>query len=209
MRHAYRPPGLFATKMTAAGHKVECVACDDELVCADLDGTNRAIQDSVELLYVMTHGEFGQTGFEVLLNQNSWRPGDKPGIGHATLVVAVFDTCHLIDTNSIANWRSVWAKANIGLNVRLLLGFDGPAAINRGSTLRGKAFAENLINGKCFADAWLQAVSSTTHWAGNRAVAIAMGDSKADALNVLNTATLARLPAPRASGSNIEFEERY
>jgi hypothetical protein len=209
MQHAYRPPGLFATKMPAAGHKVDCVACDDELVRADLDGTARTIQDSVDLLYVMTHGEFGKNGFEVLLYQGSWRPGDKPGIGHKNLVAAVFDTCHLIDTSTITNWRSVWASANIGVNLRILLGFDGPAAINRGSTLRGKAFAENLINGKCFADAWLQAVSATTHWTGNKAVAIALGDSKADAINVLNNAKLASLPGPRVSTSSVVFEELY
>ena len=114
MRHAYRPPSLFATKMTAAAYKVECLACDDELLRSDLDGTNRAVQDSVELLYVMSHGEFGQNGFEVLLNRGNWRPGDKPGFGHKNLVVAVFDTCHLIDTNTISNWRAVWGNANIG-----------------------------------------------------------------------------------------------
>ncbi len=200
MRNAYRAPSLFTSKMRANKHIVEFLVCDEELGLSDLDGTSRTLQDDVEILYIMTHGVYGANGYEALLNdlkKGNWLPS-VTGIGQSKLVVAVFDTCNLIDPT--AAWQSAWAT-NLGTSLRLLLGFEGLAAIDRGEALRGGAFAEALINGKTFADAWIQAVHSTTGSQYSKAVAIGIGDSPSDALNILNTACLSGMPAARAGGA--------
>ncbi|KAB2856046.1 MAG: hypothetical protein F9K43_27475 [Bauldia sp.] len=208
LRDAYRPPSLFASRMRDAAHEVEYLVCDDLLATSDLDGISRTLQDDVDLLYIMTHGVFAASGYDVYLHAANWQPA-ATGIGHARLTVAVFDTCKLIDTASVANWRAVWAAAGLGAHLRLLLGFDGSAVIDRASAERGKAFAENLIKGSTFADAWLTAVKATcSHSQYRKAVAIGIGDSSADALAALNTASLASMPSARGAGAPV-FEERY
>jgi len=208
LEDAYRPPGLFASEMVDGGHRVEFVTCDEEAHPSDFDGTHRTLQDTVHLLYVMTHGRYKATGYEVLLHTTDWAPGStKAGLGQNKLVVAVFDTCELIDGNQ--NWRAGWSGANLGTNLRLLLGFDGPAAIDRPHAMRGKAFAENLIRGKTFAEAWIQAVHSTaTAKKSTKAVAIGIGYDLADAQNVLSIARLNSMPGPRRVGQ-IAFQEKY
>ena len=207
LSHAYRAPGLFATKMQAAGHGIEFVVCDEPLEVADFDGTRRRLQDNIDLLYLLSHGAFSATGFDALLHMADWSPG-ATGIGQARLSCVVFDTCELINTAAIANWQAVWGKANLGTNLRLLLGFDGTAALDRKSAERGKAFAENLLAGSTFADAWITAVSRHVRSKYRRAVAIGIGDTVADAQAVLNTASLASIPATRA-GAALNFKERY
>ena len=68
----------------------------------------------------------------------------------------------------------MWGGATLGTSLRLLLGFDGPANIDPDMAKRGKAFAENLIQQKTFADAWIQAVNSTSQ--SNKPVAIGIGN---------------------------------
>jgi hypothetical protein len=207
LRDAYRPPSLFASKMRDAGHSVEFLVCDDILQLADLDGTTRTLQDSVDVLYVMTHGTFSGTGYDVYLHAANWLPGTT-GIGNANLTVAIFDTCELIDSASIAQWQTTWGNAGLGVNLRLLLGFDGSAVIDRGSAARGKAFADNLLGGSTFADAWIKAVHSTTTSQYRRAVAIGVGDTPADAQSVLTTAGIASMPAKRGTGVP-SFQAKY
>jgi hypothetical protein len=193
--------------MRDAGHEIQFLICDDLLQLADLDGTSRRLQNDVQLLYVMTHGEFKNTGYEVCLHSADWVPGTT-GIGQNNLAVAVFDTCGLIDKSSIPNWQAVWRTANVGPTVRLLLGFDGPVLIDRASGLRGKAFAENLLSGNTFADAWIGAVHSTVPSSSGKAVAIGIGDHAAGAQNILDTASISFMPSPRGTGVP-SFKERY
>src|SRR5436309_482398 len=117
LEHAYRPPTLFASKMRDGGHEVQFLLCDEILHISDLDGTSRTLQDGVQVLYVMTHGEFLMTGYEVGLHQTNWKPGTT-GIGQNNLTVAIFDTCELIDTAKISNWQSVWGTSILGPNLR-------------------------------------------------------------------------------------------
>lgn len=191
--------------MRDGGHNVLSLACDEELRLSDLDGSNRTIQEDVDILFITSHGEFLPGGYHALLHQANWLPSIT-GIGQAKLAVAVFDTCFLIDGSR--NWRAQWTTANLGPSLRLLLGFDGLAAIDRPSALRGRAFAENLLHGKPFAESWIQAVHSTTTSQYSRAVAIAIGDTQMDAQNVLNTASLSSMPGSRKSGQ-VFFEEKY
>jgi hypothetical protein len=203
---AYRPPSFFLSMMRAAGHHLEFEHCDEHIPSSRLYPALGTIplQDRVHLLYVMTHGKFSSSGYEACLYTSNWVIGNA-ALGNAKLVVAVFDTCELIKGS---NWASQWQLANLGTHIRLLLGADGSLAIDRGSALRGRAFAENLLHGKTFADAWIQAVHHTTNSQYKKAVAIGIGDSVADAENVLDTASLTSLPPPR-SGTQPYFRERY
>jgi hypothetical protein len=194
--------------MRDAGHEVEFLVCDEMLDLADLNGTKRSLQDKAQILYLMTHGHFIGSGYDVYLHSTNWSPG-VTGIGHSKLAVAIFDTCELIDTQSPVNWQSVWSRASLGVQLRLLLGFDGPAVIDQASALRADAFAENLVNGSTFADSWITAVAKTCgHSQYRKAVAIGIGDTMADAQAVLNSASLASMPSARQGGS-VCFKERY
>jgi hypothetical protein len=207
LRDAYRAPGLFATKMQAAAHGVEFVVCDEPLEVADFDGTRRRLQDNVDLLYLLSHGSFSAVGYDALLHSADWAPR-ATGIGQARLSVVVFDTCELIKTAAIPNWQAVWGAANLGTSLRLLLGFDGTAALDRKSAERGQAFAENLLAGSTFADAWITAVRRHVRSQYRRAVAIGVGDTIPDAQAALNTASLSAMPAAR-TGTALNFKERY
>jgi Family of unknown function (DUF6345) len=190
--------------MREAGHDVEFLFCDEELALSSLDGTKRFLQDGVDILYVMTHGNFGTQGYAVELNASQWLPA-VTGIGTGTgsrLSVAIFDTCHLI--NSSQNWESEWTKHRaLGNSLRLILGFEGTVAIDQGSALRGKAFADELLSGKTFVDAWLVATDATIKYDPQykMAVAIGIGDTAQDASAIITTASLAHMPAAR-SGQN-------
>jgi Family of unknown function (DUF6345) len=193
LKHAYRGPTLFIARMRDAGYPVEFLSCDEELTLNDFNGATRRLQESADIFYLTTHGVYA-AGYSALLHKNDWRP-NASDIGRAKPVVAVFDTCFLID--STTTWEPHWA-VNLGPSLRLLLGFDNLAAIDRGSALRGRAFAENLLAGDTFADAWLKAVRSTTV-RYNKAIAIAIGDDVADARSVLSSAKLTHMPGPRTS----------
>jgi hypothetical protein len=208
VEEAYRPPSLFARVMQKQNHTIKLFCCDEQLEVTDLNGTTARLHDDVEILYVTTHGLFGQYGHEILLNANNWLVN---GLGQNNLSVAIFDTCSLIEQNQA--WKTAWTKAKPGNKLRLLLGFDGPAGIDRGLALRGKAFAENLTGGDTFADAWIKAVGATSvrpFWSriNMKAVAIGIGDSANEATKALNTMTLANMLGAR-SGQAIEFVERY
>jgi hypothetical protein len=102
------------------------------------------------------------------------------------------------------NWQAIWGAANPSPTLRLMLGFDNLAGADRGTALRGKAFAENLLKGQTFVDAWFAAVTATTP-VYNKAVAIGIGETPVDAMSVLQTASLAAMPGPR-TGSQVHFE---
>jgi len=203
--YAYRPPSLFASQMRAAGHEVHALICDEDLVASKLDGNPDRLQDGLEIFYVMTHGNFDRQGYQVELNSTQWRP---PISGLATLVsstlsIAIFDTCHLID--STQNWQALWGK-NLGKSLRLILGFEGTVAIDQGAALRGGAFAKELLAGKSFADAWLLAADASIDYDPEYklAVAIGIGDSAQDAQAILASASLASMP-PARQGPTAHF----
>jgi hypothetical protein len=190
--------------MRRAGHDVEVLSCDDLLEVKDVGKDAQA----VDIFYIMAHGTFDQAGYSVLLHAADWQPA-VAGLGGAPrLTVAIFDTCKLLDSARVPNWRAVWAVAGIGPHLRLLLGFDGPAVIDRESALRGLAFAEDILAGVPFARAWVGAVAKTCgHSQYRRAVAIGIGNSPADAQVILDTASLANMPGPRGPG--LHMEARY
>jgi hypothetical protein len=194
LRHAYRAPSTFVSKMREAQHEVRTLFCDEDLTLNEFQSVR--IHETADIFYLTTHGIFSAGGYRACLHATDWAP-QATGIGGQQTVVAVFDTCFLID--STANWSGIWAKATFGPALRLMLGFDNLAGLDRGNALRGRAFAENLLNGHTFVDAWFQAVKNTTP-VYNKAIAIALGDNQADAVNILNTASLAAMPGPRSPG---------
>src|SRR4029077_1854112 len=196
---AYRPPALFASAMRQAGHRIEFLYCDEEFQLKNLDGSARRLQDSVDILYVMTHGEFTANSYRVVLNKEHWLPS-VTGIGDQRLSVVIFDTCYLIDPAQ--DWSKAW-QAKIGPNLRLIHGFEGPAAIDNGTALRGSAFATGLVGGKTFADAWKDAVHSmvATRSQYSKGITIGIGDDEQDADDVLKTATLGNMKGPRSSAT--------
>lgn len=202
LRHAYRGPAHFAGEMMVTGHDLAFTSCDEVWEVDDFNGVRATRHDDVDLLYVATHGVQKGTGYEALLQLNDWQPG-ATGLGGSRLSVVVFETCYLLDRGSYPAWQSPWS--HLGGSVRLLLGFEGKAAMDRHATLRGRAFAENLINGDTFADAWLNAVKATSGMLHKHAVAIGIGDSASDAKHVLATASLNNLP-PARSGAIPYFE---
>jgi Family of unknown function (DUF6345) len=207
---AYRPASLFASRMRDDGHRVEFLFCDELLRVSDFDGNKRTLADTVELLYIVSHGELDQStsSFEALLKRVNWQPGGNKGIGHSSLVVAVFDTCHLIDSRKGKNSQAVWGSARLGPKLRLLLGFDGIGPMNYDLAQRGFAFADNLIAGKTFASAWLQAVNSTQPPDSAKPVALGIGDSAQVAKSVLDTASLVQMPGTW-TGATPYFSERF
>ena len=204
--HANRGPSLFLQTMRDAGHTVGLLSCDESLELTDFNTAqarygSQKIHESAEIFYLMTHGLFDGKGYRACLYDQDWWPS-VTGLGGGKTVVAVFDTCFLID--STLKWPAIWAAANPSPTLRLMLGFDNLAGATRGTALRGKAFAENLLKGQTFVEAWFAAVSATTPLY-NKAVAIGIGETKVDAMGVLQQASLAAMPGPRM-GSQIHFE---
>lgn len=204
--HANRGPSLFLHTMRDAGHDIGLLSCDESLELTDFSSAqarygSKKIHESAEIFYLMTHGLFDGKGYRACLYDQDWWPS-VTGLGGGNTVITVFDTCYLIDSS--LNWRAIWTGANPGPTLRLMLGFDNLAAADRGTALRGKAFAENLLKGQTFVDAWFAAVSATTS-VYNKAVAIGIGETPADARRVLQTASLAAMPGPRM-GSPIYLE---
>jgi len=188
--------------MRGAGHDINGVTCDEELTLSTFQTIG--IHETATIFYITTHGIFDTTGYRACLNTADWFPNFS-GIVGQSVVVAVFDTCFLID--STLSWRNIWASTNFGTSLRLLLGFDNLAELGRGNAWRGYAFAENLINGQTFVDAWFAAVATNTV-VSNKAIAIGIGDSQTDAQHVLSTASLAAMPAARSTAAPVHLELR-
>jgi hypothetical protein len=204
--HANRGPSLFLHTMRDAGHEIDLLSCDESLELTDFStaqtryGSQR-IHESADIFYLMTHGLFDANGYRACLCDKDWWPS-ATGLGNGNTVVAVFDTCFLID--SALKWQAIWGAASLGPTLRLMLGFDNLAGADRGTALRGRAFAENLLKGQTFVDAWFAAVSATTPLY-NKAIAIGIGETPGDASSVLRTASLAAMPGPR-TGAQVYLE---
>jgi hypothetical protein len=184
---------------TGAGDNVGFIHFDEMLKVDDLDGTAGAIAKSVDVLYLAGHGACAHGRFQAILYDRDWEPA-RSGLGDERPVVVIFDMCDLVDLKR-DGWQVPWMGASVGLGLRLLLGFSSLATVTAASSLRGSAFAEELSAGEPIADAWLAAVDNTVSPGLDVAIAIGLGDDEADANSVLNTATLANLPGPRAQHS--------
>ncbi len=124
LAYAYLPAGLFLSEMQAAGYSGTIVGCDQSCEVSNVDGTTGHVDDTGEIFYLSSHGRFTSSGFDAILHRTIWSPGST-GLGVSRLIVAVFDTCFLVDGS--VNWRLRWQAATVAPSVRIILGFDGPA----------------------------------------------------------------------------------
>jgi hypothetical protein len=200
LRYAYRAPAFFAEAMIADGATIKFLRFDEALTAPDLDGTSARLAESVDFFYCASHGEYKTSSYSLILHNADWKPSAK-GLGTNRLVVAVFDTCDLLDLKD-PKWPNPWI-ASSGPHLRLLLGFASPATVATDSTARGKAFANKIISGDPIGPAWLEAVHSTAYAGADLGVAIGFGDTTADADWALHDMKLADLPRPRKSSPPI------
>ncbi|WP_159425470.1 DUF6345 domain-containing protein [Streptomyces sp. fd1-xmd] len=198
LRYAYRAPSLFVERMLDTGSSIGFLRFDEELLAEDLDGTRTSLADAVDFLYLSTHGETKSADYKVVLHGADWSPAAS-GLGAGGPVVAVFDTCDLLDLSEV-NWMDPWSQG-AGSVLRLILGFASPAAFDKSASLRGAAFAENLQAGIPIAQSWLIAVHQTSLPDTDVGVAIAIGDDDDDADYILHHSTLDNPPAPRTGST--------
>jgi hypothetical protein len=204
LRYAYRAPAFFGEAMLADGANIEILRFDESLVAADLDGTSDVLAESVDFFYCASHGEYKKHSYSMILHDSDWKPCFN-GLGRDRLAVAVFDTCDLLDPSD-PMWPNEW-ESNVGLHLRLLLGFASPATVATDSTARGKAFANKIISGDPIGPAWLEAVHGTAYAGADLAVAIGFGDDQADADWALHDMKLSDLPCPRKSSRPVTSAE--
>lgn len=191
LRHAYRGPSLFGGELREAGSEVISVTCDETLDLLGLAGPPPQLPSHADVFYFSSHGMFDDQGYRGLLRDSDWQPA-QTGLD---CPVVIFDTCYLMDGQR--PWMPLWQTPLVGLRTRLLLGFDGLASQDRGTSLRGLRFAQLLLAGDTFADAWLRAATQTSPHRADRPIAVALGDDPADANAVLQTSSLSSIPAPR------------
>ncbi|EFG78421.1 hypothetical protein HMPREF0591_1664 [Mycobacterium parascrofulaceum ATCC BAA-614] len=198
LRYAYRSPSFVADAMLARGSHLRFFTFDERLTARDLDGTANAIADSIDLLYVASHGEYsrGSSTYKFILHSGEWLV-PSGNFGAAGPSVAVFDTCDLIDLAD-PQWHKAWRTA--GPQLRLVLGFASPATSALDSTLRGQDFADSILAGDPIGPAWLRAVHANSYPGRDRAIAIGLGDDPADADWALHEMRISHLPTPRSAG---------
>jgi hypothetical protein len=194
LRYAYRAPSLFMQGMLEAGDDAKLLLVDESLAdtCLDPGGTCQ----QVDLLYLSTHGMAGAGGFELCLHMLD-RSLLAGGFGDDGPAIVVLDCCDLVDL-TVGGWDKTWATGKLGKELRLVLGFSTPASVTRQDSVRGTAFVDELAKSPV-TDAWFAAIQNTSRVGLDQPVAIALGDSPADAQNVLDNLKIGSLPGPRSN----------
>lgn len=187
---AYRAPTQFAGALGAAGSDVRFHLCDEQLRGVAHVGADSYF-DTVDLLYIASHGVNHGQGYRAFLNNEQWEPGAS-GHSFSALRVLILDTCHLID--STRDPTGGWPLRNLTPSVRLLLGFDGLVTMDRQTSVRGFAFARAARAGIPLVEAWFRSVRETTDHPDDKPAAVAFGADAADASWVLDHASLFNLP---------------
>jgi hypothetical protein len=168
---------------------------DEDFQVSDLDGTNNRIADSVDLLYVSTHGQSDISGYRVALRDADWAPCAS-GFGDAGPSVAIFDTCDLLNLRD-PEWYKPWITSKVGHSLRLLLGFASAATVAQTTTKRGHDFAKSILSGMPIGPAWLDVVHHIGYSGMDLGIAVGFGANLSDAEWSLNRMTLKDLPARR------------
>lgn len=188
---AYRAPALFASEFVRVPHLDHVIVRCDEALDFATGGLPSAAAD---LLYLASHGKRYGPEYHVLMSREDWVPTS----GAVPFRVLTLDTCELALRG--VPWGQEWLDPRIGRELRLVLGFEGLASDDRGTALRGRAFAKELRRGLTFVEAWFTAVEQTDQHRPlhrrDRPIALAIGDSQADADDLLRTASLASMPGP-------------
>ena len=195
LRYAYRPPAFFMQEMNNLGASIDLIEFDEELQESDLHGST-ARTAALDILFLSSHGSSKGGGYTLALHSRDWDvlASDLGSLGPKVLVA---DTCNLVTGNQ-PGWESAWENSNLGVDLRLVLGFSTAATAGRTSTMRGAEFVRELST-RSVADAWLKAAYSAAYAKTDQPVAIALGDDDADANSVFS-AKLNSIPGPRSVG---------
>jgi hypothetical protein len=192
LQHAYRPPALFVSALPSATGPLEVTLTCDALVVPSAIGSGPEAV-TADLLYFSSHGQLLHGLYRGLLTDRDWFPTKE----ELAVRVVVLDTCELGQPK--VDWSAEWVSPQVGSALRLVLGFEGLASDDQAGTTRGLAFAQYLNEGMPFVAAWFASVTRSDLSRRDRPVALAIGDSVADAEDVLTSASLHNLPAPRTS----------
>lgn len=183
LKWAYRAPALFLSKFSEAGLGETRVFDIDERLSDTGLTSFLGGPDAPVLFYLCCHGELDANVYRVVLETSDW----TPTVSAPRCRVLVCDTCHLVNL-AASTWQCDLASSGVGREVRLLLGFASKATVSKSSAKRGSLFAEYLARGDAVSDAWIQAVHDSMQliWSdGDTPIAIALGDSPAEAAAVL------------------------
>ena len=205
LRYAYRAPSFFADEWLRGGNRIEFLRFDESVDACDFDGTQAALAEHVDVLYIATHGSNNAAGYRTILHGSDWEPA-LGGFGPNGPSVVIFDTCDLVSLSN-RNWNVPWEVPTVGRALRLVLGFSTPATVGQATSVRGRGFVQNLLAGDTFVDAWMGCIVGTSYQGTDQPVAIAFGDSATDARTVLVSARLNNIPGAR--GNTIPTTLRY
>jgi len=167
---------------------------------------------NVSILYLCTHGRVVKGQYQAALYDSYWQPSSLDFGVNGPKVLAL-DTCH--GANRTPPYQSFWSGALKGTSIRLLLACEGPIVMDRLSTKRGYAFADNMSQRNAsIADAWLQAVRSTSTTGTSRPVAIGLGDNASDAkamlaLTIDDLASPQKSPPALSPSASVYFVDRH
>lgn len=206
---AHRSPTLCASRLVQEGGSVKAISIDEWL---KVPPTAVPSFRNVSVLYVCTHGRVEKAQYQAALYDSYWQPSSLD-FGRNGPKVLVLDTCH--GANRTPPYQNFWSTALQGTSVRLLLACEGPIVMDRLSTKRGYAFADNLLQkNTAIADAWLWAVRSTSTTGSSRPVAIGLGDNASDANAMLgltfdDLSSPQKMPAALSPGSPVHVVDRH
>lgn len=175
---AYRAPSLFAQQMLRRGSSQQEIGCDEDFGPHTMPGSS--------IVYISTHGQHAGGDYHFSATM------DDHGVDNLHCPIVVLDTCDLVVGSPPPNLSS-----RLSPDVRLLLGFDGRSTNERGSSLRGRVFADLILNGSSVADAWICAVMQTAYYGPNgpydKPIAIGVGDTSSEAHDMCNSADLSTI----------------
>ena len=160
--------------------------CEEkDLRATEFNGIDNSVADNVDLFFISTHGShddeymelyFDNKNLEWIASSRYWKLGDK------RLKWLMINACSTIEKK---NYVKCW---NIFNNLHEICGAYGPMYTSPTTVEMGEDVAENLIDGKTVADAWLEGVSDWAH--NNRPIVVAADDGE----GTLNTLERDHLP---------------
>ena len=164
----------------------------DDTLCEERDlrarefkGQDYSVADNVDLFLIVTHGGHDDDDINLAFDTKKacWNAYSKDWIlGDKKLKWLMMYSCSTIDKK---NYESCW---NIFHNLHEICGAYGPMWFAPSTAESGENVAENLIDGKTVADAWLEGVSDWAH--NNRPIVVAADDGE----GTLNTLDRDHLP---------------
>ncbi|MGI0031457.1 MAG: DUF6345 domain-containing protein [Nitrososphaeraceae archaeon] len=154
--------------------------CEEKDIRAtEFNGTDNSVVDNVDLFFISTHGGHDDEYMELCFdNKNTdWTASSKYWkLGDRRLKWLMMNACSTIEKK---NYYKCW---NVFSNLHEICGAYGKMVRAPSTVEIGEDIAENLIDGKTVADAWLNGVSD---WAHNNHPIVVAADDDEGTLNIL------------------------